>query len=135
MNDTFWSKVTKSDAGCWLWTAATDTNGYGVFGIDRVLHLAHRVSYETLRGPIPDGLVLDHVKERGCVNKNCVNPDHLEPVTHRVNILRGDGVAAVNARKTHCLRDHEFTEENTYVDPRGYRQCRACRRLREEAFA
>ena len=89
----------------------------------------HRVVYEALVGPIPDGLELDHL----CFNRRCVNPNHMEPVTGYENILRGNSFSAVNARKTHCIHGHEFTEENTYVvtqNGRPGRQCKTCRRRR-----
>lgn len=85
---------------------------------------AHRVAFELIRGCIPNGLVLDHL----CRNRGCVNPDHLEPVTFRENIMRGVGYTAQQARKTHCRHGHEFTVENTYVW-RGGRICRTCRRI------
>jgi hypothetical protein len=93
----------------------------------------HRVVYELLVGTIPDKLVLDHVKARGCVTNACCNPAHLEPVTHRVNILRGDSFAAINFRKTHCSAcGAEYDLINTYTW-HGRRDCRACirRRVRE----
>lgn len=90
--------------------------------------LAHRVAYEQARGPIPEGLELDHL----CRNRACVNPDHLEPVTHRENLLRADTFAARHAAQTHCVNGHEFTPDNTYIRtrPEGGRECRACRKAR-----
>lgn len=124
--------------GCWEWTKRRNEHGYGNVsvgsakdGTNRV-KLAHRVSYECFVGPIPDGLTIDHL----CRNRACVNPEHLEPVTHRVNVLRGTAQAAFNARKTHCLRGHEFTPENTYWQAGGRkRSCRVCiqRRAAERA--
>lgn len=114
---------TRFSEGCWLWLGATMANGYGRFAVQRRARLVHRVAYEHLRGKIPDGLTLDHK----CRQRNCINPDHLEPVTNRDNILRGGGVSARNARKTHCDHGHEFTPANTYVN-RGQRLCRLCRR-------
>lgn len=87
---------------------------------------AHRAAYQYLRGPIPDGLQLDHL----CWVRRCVNPAHLEVVTARVNTLRGENPAAQNARKTHCHRGHPFDEANTYWRPDGGRDCKACRLAR-----
>ena len=117
----FWAKVNKSE-GCWEWTGARQPAGYGTVRVLNRTCLAHRVAYESLVGPIPDGLHLDHL----CRNPSCVNPAHLEPVTNRENITRG--LCAV--RGTHCKRGHEFTPENTYNVPKtGQRQCRECVRL------
>lgn len=120
----FWSKVDKTGE-CWLWAAGRDKDGYGIFSIARRSLRAHRVAYELLVGPIPQGLVIDHL----CRNEPCVNPEHLEPVTVRENGMRGDTFQARNAAKTHCIRGHEFTSENTWIDPaRGVRKCKACHR-------
>lgn len=121
-NELFWSHVDKS-GDCWLWTAAIANTGYGVTTYERKYALAHRVSYILSRGPIPEGLQLDHL----CRVRACVNPAHLEPVTIRENLMRGHTLAAENAAKTHCKRGHEFNEANTYVQSDGKnRGCRAC---------
>lgn len=121
-------KVTVQDDGCWIWTGATSF-GYGRVRVDpKHLRAAHCALWEEVVEPIPDGLELDHL----CEVLACVNPDHLEPVTPRVNVLRSNNAAARNARKTHCLRDHELNEENTYHHG-GRRHCRTCRRERTRA--
>lgn len=116
------SKIAIKESGCWEWTGSRNTKGYGYFS--RLGHniLAHRAVYELLASPIPNGLEIDHQ----CRNPPCVNPAHLEPVTHRENIVRGINPAATHARQTHCVHGHEFNTQNTYIDPRGKRQCRAC---------
>lgn len=108
---------------CRLWTGYT-RKGYGRLGIDGKLFQAHRVAYELANGPIPEGLELDHL----CRNRACINPDHLEPVTGRENIMRGEAIPARNARKTECKNGHPFTVENTYLRPSGgNRECRTCK--------
>lgn len=117
----FMAKVSVVDGECWEWTAYIDRKGYGVFGIDsRNLVKAHRYSYELHVGPIPHGMQLDHL----CRVRHCVNPAHLEPVTNRENVIRGN-----NAREmaSTCSRGHRFDASNTYINPRGNRECRACR--------
>jgi hypothetical protein len=116
----------QADNGCWEWTGAKIPNGYGSIRSKTGQLLAHRVAYEIFVGPIPDGMSIDHL----CRNRACVSAEHLEPVTTRENVLRGVGLTARNAVKTHCLRGHEFTPENTYwtKNPSGPgRECRTCK--------
>jgi len=121
----FWSKVSiGTPSQCWLWTAFIGDGGYGQFSQDGKLQKAHRVAYTLLVGDIPVGLTLDHL----CRTRSCVNPNHLEPVTQRENLLRGEGLIGRNARKTHCNQGHPFNEENTYRRPSGNRDCRQCRK-------
>lgn len=125
----FWTKVQKTDT-CWIWTAY-QCEGYGRFGIgtagNRTMACAHRVAWELVHGPVPDGLELDHL----CRNPSCVNPDHLEPVTHQENVRRGLAAVLGGQRqraKTHCPQGHPYDERNTYRSPAtGKRQCRCCR--------
>lgn len=120
------------NTGCILWTGGVNGGGYGRFnfGTDRG-RLAHRVLWERANGPVPEGLNLDHL----CRNKLCVNVDHLEPVTQRVNVLRGVGISSANARKTHCKRGHELFGANLFMNSNGTRQCRSCKTAREQVRA
>ena len=115
------------DGDCWLWTGGKSVGGYGVIMICGKNKRAHRVSYEAFAGPIPEGLELDHL----CRNRACVNPAHLEPVTGLVNIRRGNGFAARNARKTRCIHGH--SDWHSYVrrdDGLLRRECMTCKRTR-----
>jgi len=114
--------------GCWEWVGAQSPDGYGLWG-SRAPRRAHRRMYEHTKGPIPDGLTLDHL----CRNRGCVNPDHLEPVTRGDNFLRVEGHTAMNARKTHCKVGHPFNGANTYISERG-RSCRTCSRDRMRTY-
>lgn len=127
-------------ARCWLWDGSHSGQGYGQFWGNGRTEWAHRVVYEALVGPIPDGLQIDHL----CRNPGCVNPGHLEVVTSRENTLRGVSMVARNAKKTRCPSGHPYDEKNTYRDKKEKRHCRICmragnrryqkRRHREEAL-
>lgn len=119
------------ETGCWEWQGYVTPNGYGamVLGsrVDNSVRreFTHRVAWTELVGPIPDGLHIDHL----CRNTICCNPGHLEPVTPRINALRSESPAALNARKAACVEGHPFDAENTYVNPTtGGRRCRTCQR-------
>lgn len=115
---------------CRVWNAARNDSGYGVISVNDRIQRAHRMSYETFVGPIPDGLQLDHL----CRNRACIRPAHLEAVSAAENTRRG-----ASATKTHCKSGHEYTPENTYLRPRrasgGRRDCRVCRRDRYARLA
>jgi hypothetical protein len=119
----FMAKVEEAD-GHWLWRAATAANGYGRFAVSKKdIRQAHRVAYELLVGPIPEGLEIDHL----CRVRHCVRPEHLELVTRRENLLRGEGVSAKAARTGRCRHGHD----DWHVRPSGKRLCRTCARDRE----
>lgn len=120
------SKYTVAPNGCWLWDACKDENGYGLVSIRGKRWMAHRAVWLVERGALPIGLVPDHL----CRTPACVNPDHLEWVTVRENLLRGAHPLFVAHRENRCTKGHDLTPQNTYVDPKGYRQCRTCTRNR-----
>lgn len=121
--------VVNPDTQCWEWFGVRDGEGYGRLYIGRIrpeTPLAHRLSYMAFIGPIGDGLPLDHL----CRVRHCVNPAHLEPVTHRVNVLRGMTIPAVFAARDACKHGHAYTPENVQMSG-NTRRCRACHRERE----
>jgi len=125
----FFDKVDVGD--CWQWVASKTSDGYGqFFPGDGKRWRSHRWLWTQLVGPIASGLEVDHL----CRNRACVNPDHLEPVSKKVNQHRGNSPMGVNARKTQCPAGHIYDEANTRlsVDKFGttHRQCRACDRIK-----
>lgn len=118
------------ESGCWLWEGCLTHDGYPTKGKKYM----HRVMYEKYVGPIPEGLTLDHV----CRVRSCCNPAHMEPMTLRDNIARGD--YGWRKRITHCKQGHEYTPENTYFNPKGgrngggKRSCRACGNLATKSY-
>lgn len=115
---------------CWIWTGNVKS-GYGQMHIKledgtSTTKSTHVLAYVWLKGAVPEGLQLDHL----CRIRCCCNPDHLEPVTCRENLLRGDTLAAAGSKKSHCPQGHAYDEANTYVSPLGLRSCRACKRER-----
>ena len=117
------TKIAKDESGCWTYVGRLDRYGYGKVDIPKMT-ITHRVAYEALVGPIPDGLVIDHL----CRNRACCNPDHLEPVTNRANLMRGETDAARRAAQTHCIHGHEFSVSNTRIRKDGTRTCIECSR-------
>lgn len=116
-------------ATCWLWRGSQSLKGRGRTSIFNKPRVAHRVFYEHYKGEIPEGYFVVAT----CENRLCVNPGHLKAVERRDVILRGGTLAAINAAKTHCIRDHALTGANLYVNPKGNRECRACRKVATEA--
>lgn len=127
LDDRFWSFVIKGMEGqCWEWTGGHTGSGYSAFSIKRYTQMpAHQYAYESLLGSIPEGLELDHL----CRNRGCVNPDHLELVTHDENMKRADKACGVRSAATHCPQGHKYDEANT-DHHNGRRHCRECARER-----
>lgn len=118
----FWARVALPNAnGCMLWLGPLATNGYARMRAAGEPMQAHRVAYILAYGPIPDGLVLDHL----CRVRHCVAPDHLEAVTNAENIRRGEA-GRHNKAKTHCKLGHLYDPANTRIDRKGRRHCRTC---------
>lgn len=122
--------VIDPDTGCLLWTGYISEDGYGIVHTGGKVRKVHRVAWELANGPIPSGLQLDHL----CRVRNCANVDHLEPVTQRVNVMRGQGIAPKRAAQTECIHGHPFTEANTIRDDRGNRRCKTCARRRGREY-
>lgn len=123
LEERFWSKVEITDT-CWLWLGYLEKGGYGRFRVGNVMCMAHRFSYMYFVRPIPEGLTIDHL----CRVRNCVRPDHLEPVTQLENNRRGD--SDHNKFKFRCKYGHAFNRQNTRLTRLGRRQCRKCDRIR-----
>lgn len=136
-------KTARAENGCLLWTGSMHSkNGVGVVRMDGRLHQAHRLIYEILKGPIPEGLVIDHICHNRdlscdggpkCPHRRCMDVEHMEPTTNVINIKRGR--AGINSRKkTHCPQGHPYSEENTYRYAKGNRRfCRICVKANQDA--
>ena len=128
--DRFWEKVNKDGAGgCWLWTAGV-TKGYGRFWDGKRTVQAHRWSWEDANGAIPGSLDTDHL----CRVRRCVNPAHLETVTHQVNVLRGFSPSALGAQRTRCPKGHPYKGLNLYIGSKSKRYCCECHRAHARKY-
>jgi hypothetical protein len=127
--DRFWDKVQTSGTGCWIWTGAHFTSGYGSYSHNGQCGRAHRIAYRALVGEVPEGLDLDHL----CRIRDCVNPNHLEPVTRRVNALRGASPLIRAHLQQTCLRGHAY-EGNRRTSPGGTSYCKPCARENHRAW-
>lgn len=135
-------RIVEAEDGCWLWTGCTNWGGYGQAAMsDKVIGgdgskthhvVVHRFVFEYRHGAIPEGLDLDHL----CRVRNCVNPDHLEPVTRSENLRRAVGIGSQWSSRTECSAGHEYTPESTAISSTdGSRVCRACRREYSRRYA
>ncbi len=114
------SAVRDPETGCLRWSGAHTRTGYGHMRVDGRARPVHRLAFECWVGPIPEGLEIDHVFERGCRFRDCLEPSHLEAVTHRENLRR------VSRRTTHCPAGHPYSGENLIMLNATKRRCRAC---------
>jgi len=109
---------------CWTWQAAKNEHGYGFLNDRGKMRKVHRVVWESLVGPIPTGLEIDHL----CKVRNCCNPDHLRTVTHRQNLAASRG----RSMDSHCKYGHEMIDGSVYVAPNGSRRCNICKKARRK---
>lgn len=118
------------ETGCWEWIGSlTAPNGYAQIGINGDKIVVHNLVYELLIGKMDDGLEPDHI----CLIKRCVNPEHIEPVTHSENVKRAQSLLP---KKTHCPSGHEYVGDNLYVNPNTeFKHCRKCQSERNDARA
>jgi len=115
---------------CWEWTAGDNGSGYGLVQWNGKQNLAHRVVYALINGEIPYGKTLDHL----CRNRSCANPEHLEPVSHKENLRRGETGKKTGRKqkeKTHCPQGHPYDKHNTHYRSSGERVCMSCNRDRQ----
>ena len=126
----FMSKVKVVIDGCWEWEGSTDRHGYGYFWFAGKIRKAHRFSYTLCMRDIPEGLTIDHL----CRNPACVNPQHLEPVTQKENVNRGERWTE-EKRATHCPQGHAYAPDNAYINAdTGYKWCKICKLQRQKAW-
>lgn len=125
-------KLVEKTESCWLWKGSQNSSGYGQHGSHKrpgAETLAHRKLYAMNYGPIPKGLQIDHL----CREKLCVNPEHLEAVPPKLNLMRAPNqVTTLNARKTHCIHGHKFDKLNTRIHKSGKRECIQCKKERKK---
>jgi HNH endonuclease len=125
------AKTIETPTGCWEWQGKKTRGGYGRIKIQKKEKYIHRVAWELLKGAIPEGKLIRHFR---CDNPACWHPSHLKPGTQRENMRdKVEHGRHANTLKTHCAHGHAFTPENTYVDPRGRRNCLTCRRRIDRA--
>lgn len=125
-------RIHVTDYGCWLWMGERNSHGYGRVSWRAQRMLVHRLVYEQVVGPVPDGLVIDHL----CRVTDCCNPAHLEPVTQQENMRRGDhSTNHRNRLKRECMHGHPLSGDNLYVTSTGNRQCKECKRQRKRMAA
>jgi hypothetical protein len=129
----FWAKARKGNPDeCWEWTANLNEHGYGRFMLNKIVRLAHRVSFTLVAGEIPNDMQCCH----RCDNPKCVNPEHLFLGTHTENMRDcSKKNRNWNLKKTHCCKGHAFTSENTYINTHGNRSCRECGRKFAREYA
>uniref|UniRef100_A0AAT9JAA2 ORF17 n=1 Tax=Nitrosopumilaceae spindle-shaped virus TaxID=3065433 RepID=A0AAT9JAA2_9VIRU len=122
----------EQNGNCWQWIASKDPSGYGKFMLNKKLISSHRISYELFKGEIPKGLQIDHL----CRNRACVNPEHMEVVTQKENLRRGDktNIGRNNRLKTHCPQGHEYIKENLVKSDPG-RKCKICKNARDRILS
>lgn len=127
LRERFLAKVERQPDGCWLWTAYKNPKGYGLISVNDRLWQAHRVAHELFKGAIPAGFDVHH----RCYQRSCVNPDHLEAISHRANITDAGSTSpsALNAKKTHCLNGHQLVVPNLMLSllAKGRRRCKSSR--------
>ena len=128
----FLDKVSpEPNTGCWLWHGSCDGKGYGRIAYEGRSFPAHRASHILFKGPIPNGLQIDHL----CRQPGCVNPEHIEAVTARVNNMRGDSVAVKASKATHCPQGHPYSGDNLgRRTTRNERFCKTCKRQQDKDY-